>query len=100
YLTLQALDIFTFLADHNPRPRRVNDDPRLLGEPLDNHATDRGTLQTLLDERAHLEIGNQLIGVMLRICIPDRVVIPDDTQPDSNRIYFLTHTVTLPASCC
>jgi hypothetical protein len=93
--TLRSLSTSSpFLADHDPRTRRVNGDPRGLRGALDHDAAHGGVVELLLDKARTCEIGDQLLGIVLAVRIPDRSVVLDDAKADARGMYFLTHVVS------
>src|SRR6056297_2850652 len=94
-LAAQALDIFTLLADDDPRARRVNRDLRLLGRTLDMNPTDGGLRKFLLDESPGSEVAVQVVCEVLSLGIPACTPILGDAEPDSGWMYLVTHNFSL-----
>ena len=90
-LDLQTLDVLALLADHDTRTSRVDGDACVLGRTLDQHAANRGVLQALLEELAHLQVFCKLAGEVFVTCIPTRSPVAADGKPESGRVNFLSH---------
>src|SRR6056297_759503 len=87
----QLLDVLALLADHDPRPRRVDGDVGLAGRTLDLDTADGGLRQALAQQPADLVIRVQVLGEVLRIGEPAGVPLPRDTETNADWMYFLTH---------
>src|SRR5690606_29448031 len=55
-LTLERLDVLTFLADDDTRTSTEQRDTRVLGRALNDDTAHRSMRQTLLQEATHLDI--------------------------------------------
>jgi len=78
------------LANHDARTAGVHRDGDLPGAPLDLHLGDGGVsqplLQILADQLVFLEQRRHLLGGK-----PPRGGLPDNAQPEPNRMRLLTH---------
>ena len=85
----QALDLLALLADHHPRPGRVDRDAAFLAGrsmTMRRHAGARRSFQ----EAADLEILRQEPGIAV-VVVPARVPGAVDAEPEADRVYLLTH---------
>src|SRR5208337_1957109 len=90
-LTAQLLDIGAFLANQNARARRVHRDAALLVRPLDHDLGDPGLTALLQNELADPEILMQKLAVLALVGVPAAIPRPVDSEPEPDRVDFLTH---------
>jgi len=88
---LEVLDVFTFLADHHTRTRRVNGDAGVLGRTLDQDTRNRRVLELGLQVLAHLDVFRQHTGEITVIGIPTRGPVAADRQAKAGWMDFLSH---------
>ena len=104
----QLVDVFALLADDDAGPRRVDGDaggaavvdglPFALRQAFDVDAAHRGLREALGDVGTHLQIVQQVAGVVLLADIPRRRMALDDAEPQTRGADFLAHGQFLPVS--
>src|SRR3546814_11828732 len=78
------------LADHHAGTGGVDRDARLLGRPLDDDARNAGLLQALAQVLADAQVLMQQVRIGV-VGKPAGIPGPVDSQPQADRMEFLTH---------
>src|SRR5690606_9957689 len=89
--------VLAALADHHTRTCRVNSDACILGRTLDDHTTDRGVLQLLLEVLAYADVLVKHRAEGLVIGVPTRAPVAVNREAEANRVNFLSHCDSLSA---
>src|SRR5712691_8097002 len=89
-LVSELIDLRAPFSDDDPRPRRLDVDLQLVGEPLDVHLRDPGVRQALLQLLAQLDVLMKVVLVFLR-GEPSRVPGPVEPEPKTVGMNFLAH---------
>src|SRR5690606_31197822 len=90
-LVADLLDVRALLADHDARARRVDRDAALPVRTLDDDLADRGLLEVFLERFTDLEVFLQQRTVLTLVGVPTGVPGAVDSEPQTDRIDFLTH---------
>src|SRR3989442_9040709 len=93
-LVLEPLDLGTFAADHDARPRGGDGDARAIGRALDVDARDARVVELVLDVAPDLDVLVQQIGVVLG-GEPARRPRAGRPEPEADRMRLLTHRLFL-----
>src|SRR5690606_32486208 len=91
----QLLDVLALLADHDAGTSGVNRDVGPLRRPLDVDAADGCVLELALQESADRVILLHVARKRPRVGIPPGRPVLGDAEPDADRMYFLTHAISL-----
>ena len=94
-ISLQAFDVFAALADHHARTSRVDGDAGILGGTLDDHATNGGALELLLQVLADANVFGQHGAEGLVVGEPTRGPVTGDRETEPSGVNFLTHLDSL-----
>src|SRR5690606_13755462 len=94
-ISLQVLDVFAALADHNTRACRENRDAGILGGTLDDDTANRCVLELFLQVFAYADIFGKHAAKRLVVCVPARTPVAIDSETKPNRVYFLSHCDSL-----
>src|SRR6056300_1212131 len=73
-------DIFSFLTNYNPGPRRVDCDPCCLRWPVNVNPTNGGLCKLFTNKVANLEVNLQMFGISWPLGVPHRGMVFDDAQ--------------------
>src|SRR3990172_6981151 len=92
---LQHLDVLALLSDHDAGPRAVDRDARVLGGALYHDLGNRCVRQLLLQVFAHLEVFVEHVREVPAVREPARTPVLVDRKPEPDRMYFLSHGVSL-----
>src|SRR5688572_23973975 len=87
----QLLDVLATLADHHARAGGVDRDARVVGRTLDQDLRDAGLRELLAQHVADLEVGDQVLGVLLLAGEPLGIPVLGDAQADAGRMNFMTY---------
>jgi hypothetical protein len=87
----KLLDIRTLLADNDTRASRVDRHAALLVRTLDHDLRDAGLLQLLVQKLTDLEVFMQQLAILMTTGEPARVPCAVDAEPQTDRIYLVTH---------
>jgi len=86
---LELGNLGALFADHDSRSRSINPQPDSSGGPLNLDFGNASMVQFLFDETSDLMIFENVVGVLLA-GVPSGVPSFNDTQSQTDRIYFLT----------
>src|SRR6185437_2251641 len=87
----QLLDVLALLADHDTRTRGEDGDVGILLRTADRDFRHAGLRELLLQQLAHLEVGNQVQCVLAFAREPLGVPVLGNAEADSDWIDFVTH---------
>ena len=93
-LVAQRVDRRALLADDDAGLGGLDDHGELVGAALGLDARQAGVAQAAADEAAHGDVLVEELGVVL-VGVPARVPVAVDAEPETDRIDFLTHLLSL-----
>src|SRR5690606_10199554 len=95
-LLAQLLDVLAALADHHARAGGVDRHAGVVRRPLDEDLRHAGLRQLLAKHVADLQVGNQVLAVLLLAGVPLGIPVLGDPQANAGRMNFMTHSLTPP----
>src|SRR5690606_34016414 len=95
-LLAQLLDVLAALADHHARAGGVDRHAGVVRRALDEDLRHAGLRQLLAKHVADLQVGNQVLAVLLLACVPLGIPVLGDPQANAGRMNFMTHSLTPP----
>src|SRR5690606_19342378 len=87
----KLLDIRTLLADNDTGASRVDRYAALLVRTLDHDLRNTSLLQLIVEKLANLEVFMQQLTIFMATSKPARVPCAVDAEPQTDRIYLVTH---------